>query len=95
MFCPLQNVPTENKNLGQDCGCLRWSDLCSSEILEDTCLLDFFLLRWGLTTRQPLWVILCRFPEKGRKEIEEIVEEMKQRDREERRTEMKVKKQKK
>ena len=27
-------------------------------------------------TRQPLWVILCRLPEKGRKEIEEIVEEM-------------------
>ena len=32
---------------------------------------------WGLTTRQPLLVILCRLPEKGRKEIEEIVEEMK------------------
>ena len=29
---------------------------------------------------QPLWVILCRLPEKGRKEIEEIVEEMKERD---------------
>ena len=29
-------------------------------------------------TCQPLWVILCRFPEKGRKEIEEIVEEMKE-----------------
>ena len=38
-------------------------------------------LCWGLTTRQPLWVILCRLPEKGRKEIEEIVEEMKERDR--------------
>ena len=24
-------------------------------------------LSWGLTTRQPLWVILCRLPEKGRK----------------------------
>ena len=50
-------------------------------------------------TCQPLWVILCRLPEKGRKEIEEIaeeiVEEMKERDREERRTGMKVKKQKK
>ena len=34
-------------------------------------------LSWGLTTRQPLWVILCRLPEKGRKKIEEIVEEMK------------------
>ena len=44
-------------------------------------------------TGQPLWVILCRLPEKGRKEIEEIVEEMKERDREERGTEMKGKKQ--
>ena len=25
----------------------------------------------GLTTRQPLWVILCRLPEEGRKEIED------------------------
>ena len=38
----------------------------------------------GLTTRQPLWVILCHLPEKGRREIEEIVEEMKERDRGER-----------
>ena len=52
-------------------------------------------LCWGLTTRQPLWVILCRLPEKGRKEIEEIVEEMKETIREEIGTEMKVKKQKK
>ena len=52
-------------------------------------------LCWGLTTRQPLWVILCRLPEKGRKETEEIAEEMKERDREERGTGMKVKKQKK
>ena len=52
-------------------------------------------LCWGLTTRQPLRVILCRLPEKGRKETEERVEEMKERDREERRTGMKVKKQKK
>ena len=37
-------------------------------------------LCWGLTTRQPLRVILCRLPEKGRKEIEERVEEMKERD---------------
>ena len=29
-------------------------------------------------TRQPLWVILCRLPEKGRKETEEIIEEMKE-----------------
>ena len=52
-------------------------------------------LCWGLTTRQPLRVILCHLPEKGRKEIEERVEEMKERDREERGTGMKVKKQKK
>ena len=41
-------------------------------------------MSWGLTTRQPLWVILCRLLEKGRKEIEEVVEEMKERDKEER-----------
>ena len=41
-------------------------------------------LCWGLTTHQPLWVILCRLPEKGRKVTEEIVEEIKERDREER-----------
>ena len=52
-------------------------------------------LCWGLTTRQPLWVILCCLPEKGRKATEEIAEEMKERDREERETGMKVKKQKK
>ena len=38
----------------------------------------------GLSKRQFLWVILCRLPEKGRREIEEIVEEMKERDRGER-----------
>ena len=38
-------------------------------------------LCWGLTTLQPLWVILCHLPEKGRKETEEIIEEMKERDR--------------
>ena len=54
-----------------------------------------FWLCWVLTTRQPLRVILCRLPEKGRKEIEETVEEIKERDREERGTGMKVKKQKK
>ena len=43
-------------------------------------------------TRQPLWVILCHLPERGR---EEIVEEMKEKEREERVTGMKVKKQKK
>ena len=51
-------------------------------------------LCWGLTTRQSLWIILCRLPEKGRKEIEEIVEEIKEMDREEKGTGMKVKKQK-
>ena len=35
------------------------------------------VLCWGLTTGPHLWVILCRLPEKERKEIEEIVEEMK------------------
>ena len=58
-------------------------------------ILNFDWLCWGLTTRQPLWVILCRLPEKGRKEIEEIVEEMKETIREEIGTGMKVKKQKK
>ena len=38
---------------------------------------------------------MCHIPEKGRKEMEEIVEELKERDREERGTGMKVKKQKK
>ena len=40
-------------------------------------------------TCHPLWVILCHLQEKGRKEI---VEEMKEMEREERETEMKVKK---
>ena len=31
-------------------------------------------------TRQPLSVILCCLPEKGRRETEEIVEEMKKRE---------------
>ena len=35
-------------------------------------------------THQPLWVILCRLPEKERREIEELVEEMKERVRGER-----------
>ena len=42
-----------------------------------------------------LIVLGFSLPEKGRKEIEEGVEEMKERDREERGTGMKVKKQKK
>ena len=61
-------------------------------VLQPSQPYGFFLLCWGLTTRQPLWVILCRLPEKGRKEI---VEEMKESDREERGTGMKVKKQNK
>ena len=55
----------------------------------------YCLLCCGLMTRQPLRVILCSLPEKGRKQIEERVEEMKERDREERGTGMEVKKQKK
>ena len=31
-------------------------------------------------THQPMWVILCHLPEKGRKKKDEIVEEMKERD---------------
>ena len=46
-------------------------------------------------THQPLWVILCHLPEIGRKELEKIVEEMKEKDREERGTGMKAKKQEK
>ena len=52
-------------------------------------------LCWGLTTRKSLWVILCQLPEKGKNEIDEIVEEMKERDREERGKGMKLKKHKK
>ena len=37
----------------------------------------------GFNDTSTLWVILCRLPEKGRKEIEEIVEEMKETIREE------------
>ena len=33
-------------------------------------------------THQRLWVILCHLPEIGRKKKEEIVEEIKERDRE-------------
>ena len=57
-------------------------------------LIDWLIVL-GFNECQPLWVILCRLPKKGRKEIEEIIEEMKERDREERITGMKVKKQKK
>ena len=44
-------------------------------------------------TPQPLWAILCRLPEKGRRELEEIVNEMKERDSGEGGKRMKVKKQ--
>ena len=54
-----------------------------------------YWLCWGLTTRQTLWVILCRLPEKGKEEIEEIVQVIQERDREDRGTGLKVKKQKK
>ena len=43
-------------------------------------------------TRLPLLVILCRLPEKGRREIEEVVEEMKERGKGERGKWKKVKK---
>ena len=49
----------------------------------------------GFNETQPLWVILCRLREKGRKDIGVIVEEMKEKDGEETGTGMKVKKQKK
>ena len=52
------------------------------------------LIVWVLMTHQPLWVILGHLQRKGEK-IEEVAEEMKERDREERGTWMKVKKQKK
>ena len=42
-----------------------------------------------------MWVILCRLPAKGKKNTEEVVKEMKERDREERGTGMKVWNQKK
>ena len=45
----------------------------------------------GFNNPSILWVILCRLPEKGRKDIKEIVEEMKERAMEERGTGMKVK----
>ena len=69
--------------------------IAGENILKHSSLYSENLLCWGLTTRQPMRVTLCRLPEKGRKEIEERVEEIKERDREERGTGMKVKKQKK
>ena len=49
---------------------------------------------WSLTKYQPSLVILCRLPERERIERGEIVEKMKDRDKEETGTGMKVKKQK-
>ena len=60
-----------------------------------TVLSDWLIVLGFNNLCQPLWVILCNLPEKGRKEIKEIVEEMKVKDREEGGTGMKVKKQKK
>ena len=54
----------------------------------------FFDCVGSLTTPKPLWVILCHLPEKERKVIEETVGETKERNREERGTGMKAKKQK-
>ena len=72
------------------------STVCNKFCHHLLCMYTYWhWLCWGLTTRQPLWVILYRLPEKGRKEIEEIVEEMKETIREEIGTGMKVKKQKK
>ena len=53
-----------------------------------------WLILFRFNDMSTLWVILCRLLEKGRNEIEEIVEEMKERDREDKRAGMKVKKQK-
>ena len=50
-----------------------------------------FLIVLGFNDRLTIVGHFCRLPEKGRKEIEEIVEEMKERDREGRGTEMKGK----
>ena len=39
-------------------------------------LIQAFCMCLGLKTRQPLWIILHPLPEEGRRETEEIVEEM-------------------
>ena len=62
--------------------------LDANRIRKDVCL----TLCWGLTTHQLLWVVLCRLTEKGREEMEEMLEEMKERNKNERGTGMKVKK---
>ena len=55
-------------------------------VLVVDCIVSFVFvcLCWGLMTREPLCVILCRLPEKWRRQIEEIVEVMNETDRGER-----------
>ena len=65
-----------------DCGYLL--SATSHASIENMHVLSMIRLSWGLMTRQPLWVMLCRLPEKGWKKIEDTVQEMKGRDREER-----------
>ena len=70
---------------------VKWSSLkrknllplgANSFLLEDTpfrrglFFVFFIIIVLGLTTRQPLWIILCRLLQKGRREL---VEEMKER----------------
>ena len=82
-FSELQfsDTTSHEKWYQQENFCVHGNSLLS--FVLNVCLpIDWFC--WGLSARQPLWVIFCRLPEKGRKKIEEIVEEMKERDREER-----------
>ena len=93
--CPDQTVRMQSLHAsGNTCAPCLYFRYTRTNIINPFSPAVQFWLCWGLTTRQPLRVILCRLPEKGRKEIEERVEEMKERDREERGTGMKVKKQK-
>ena len=57
------------------CSLIRACDICLMVVQT------LLIVLGVLTTRQPLWVILCHLPGRGRKEIEAIVE-MKERDRE-------------
>ena len=41
--------------------------VCLSQYLRLT-IKEYFVLCWGLITRQPLWVILCHLQEKGRQD---------------------------
>ena len=58
-------------------------------------MLNVVLICVGVKRHVNLVGHLCRLPEKGRKEVEEIVEEMKERNREERGNGIKGKKEKK